>query len=231
MKKNNQRSIYIMFTLALIQLFSITTYAEKIKVKKVKGNQAIVESSTPLEEGQSYEINTDPISQDVDYKSSVPKSRANSFTLGMKFDFLKSSSLQSTNFSVQSRYGWNFSNLEFGILADASSADSGAGATTTLLGGGYFDYNLVINRDPKQIIYGPFILLALGTTTYPSSGTGGSSNTMQTNLGGFLSYFIGAGSTAALRGELFGIYQQVNTSTSQNTVTGAGFRGLLVFYF
>lgn len=219
--------------IAILFFFTISmpTQAEVIKVKKIKGNQAIIETEIPLVEGQTYELVNELVSQDVDYKSNVFKSRGNSVTLGAQLDFLRSSNYQSNNYSLQGRYGWNFSNLEIGAMANLQSTDVGAGATTTILGGGYFDYNLIANRDPKKTIYGAFTLLGVGSTSYPSASTsGGSSTSLQINIGGFLSYFIGETSTA-LRSELYGIYEQVSTTATQSTLTGFGARALIVFYF
>lgn len=220
----------LIMMLVLIILSPNLAFAEKITVKKTKGNQSIIESSSPLEEGQTYEVSSEKVSQDVDYKSNILKSRANSLTLGSSFDYLKSDTIQNSNFSLQIRYGWNFSTLEVGALLETTARDQGTGSTVSVVAGGYLDYNLVPNREPKKIIYGPFLLTSFGSTTYPSSGTGGSSTSLNVNMGGFLSYFIGESSTA-LRAEAFGIYQQVNTTALQSSLTGAGFRGLLVFYF
>lgn len=231
MKNITQNCSLLTATLLFFTLPYDNALAEKMLVKKIKGNQAIIETATPLEEGQTYELSTESVSQDVDYKSNVFSSRRNSLTLGGQFDFLRSDTYQSSTTSLQVRYGWNFSNLEVGIFADATSTDVGAGATTAILGGGYFDYNLIPNRDPQKLIYGGFAILGFGSTSYPSGSTaGGSSTTLQTNLGGFISYFIGTTSTA-LRGEVYGTYQQVNTTAQQSTLTGFGTRGLLVFYF
>lgn len=230
MKNTIETHSYLIGFLLLFTLASGAAYAEKVTVKKVKGNQAIIETKTPLEEGQSYELVSESVSQDVDYKSNVFSSRGNSLTIGGQFDFLKANQFQSNTFSLHGRYGWNFSSIEVGVIADATSTDVGAGATTTILAGGYLDYNLVPNRDPKKVIYGPFVLLGMGSTSYPSGTAGGSSTTLNGNLGAFVSYFIGTTSTA-LRGEVYGVYQQVNTTALQSTVVGAGLRGLLVFYF
>ena len=205
-------------------------YAEKITVKKVKGTQALVETTTELVEGQTYELAVQPISEEVDYKQSVLKPRNNSLTLGTSFDFIKSELLSDSRFDFQARYGWSFSTLEFGVLVKLSSSDQGAGATNSFLGGGYFDYNLVNNRDPRNFIYGPFVLVATGSTQYPNATTGGSSTKLESNLGGFITYFL-AKSNTAIRGEAYYNYQQINTTAQQNSVAGFGFRGLLLFYF
>lgn len=217
--------LVLLFTFGPEQAFSQT-----VKVRRVKGKNAIIESSVPLEEGQTYQLQPESISEDVDYTASVSRSRDNSLTLGAQFDFLKSDTLESTNLNLQTRYGWNFTSFEIGGLLGVDMADAGNGATTTILAGGYVDYNLVANRDPNRTIYGPFVLAAFGSTQYPSSTAGGSSTLMQLNAGGFLSYFF-SGSSTALRGELYANYQQVNTNAAQSNVTGAGARALLVFYF
>ncbi len=227
---SNLTNLFSLPVLLLLMLIAEPVFAEKIKVKKIKGTQAVIETITPLEEGQTYELVTEPLSQDVDYKSSILLSRRNSLTLGGQLDFLRSDSTQQNRFSLQARYGWNFSTLEVGVFTEATSLDVGAGDTTTILGGGYFDYNLIPNRDPKKMIYGAFALLGIGSTSYPSSTAGGSVSTLQSNFGGFVSYFVGA-STTALRGEFYGTYQQVNTTVQQSALTGLGGRGLLIFYF
>jgi hypothetical protein len=211
--------------------FTYSAYADQIKVKKVKGNSAVVESDVVLEEGKTYDLVMTPVADNVDYKSNSIKVRKNSFSFGTDFEAVRSDLSQNTALNLQFRYGWNFANLEVGVSGLISTRDQGAGSTNSFLAGGYFDYNLVPNRDPKEMIYGPFILLASGSTQYPSSSTsGGSSTKIETNVGGFLTYFLGQ-STTALRGEVFYDYQQINTTAQQNSVGGAGLRGLLVFYF
>lgn len=218
------------FIFVLSLMAAATAQAEKVKVKKVKGNSAVIETTSPLEEGQTYELVQENVAQEVDYKGVAMKSRSNSLTFGTSFEYIKSDLLQSTDFRFQARYGWNFSSLEVGLLAELHNADLGAGSTTTFLGGGYFDYNIVSNRDPRDLVYGPFVLVATGSTQYPSSATGGSSTKLVANLGGFITYFMGNSSTA-LRFEGFYNYQQINTTAVQNAVSGAGLRGLLVFYY
>lgn len=226
MRNSARFSAFSVFIISFLLSLS-PALAEKIKVRKVKGNNAIVESSLPLEEGQTYELLTEPISDEVDFKSGVVKSRSNALSFGAKFGYLKSDTTETTSFSLQTRYGWNFSTIEIGLLAEADSIDTGAGATTTYLGGGYFDYNLVANRDPRQLIYGAFVLAGFGSTKVPS---GSANNKIEANAGAFISYFI-SDTTTALRTELFGVYQQQNTSTANVNITGVGSRLLLAFYF
>lgn len=231
MKNRNQSHISLIISLLALCCLPSLAYAEKFKVTKIKGTRAIIETNAILLEGETYEIITDEsISQNVDYKSNAIKPRNNSITLGGELNLLKTDSFQSNSYSMQLRYGWSFTNLEIGTLLNITSLDVGAGATTSLLAGGYYDHNFVTNREPRRSVYGIFTMLGFGSTSYPSSSGGGSSSVIQLNGGGFLTYFIGNSSTA-LRGEAYAVYQQVNTRTSQSGLLGVGARGLLVLYF
>jgi len=213
--------------LVLFVLFPNTAHAQKFKVKKVKGRSALIESSVPLEEGQTYDLQSDVVSTDVNYSNLGFKSRQNSFSVGFSLGYLKGDSVQNALYDIQGRYGWNFSYIEFGVVGSLNSIDRGAGATTTISGGGYFDYNLVTNRDSKNLIYGPFALATIGTIQYAA---GGSANTIDLNAGGFITYFF-AQSSAALRVEAYADLQQVSASVGQTNLTGVGSRGLITVYF
>ena len=224
----SSKAAITIFTLVLCVAFPAS--AQKIKVKKTKGRTAIIESSVPLEEGQVYDLATEAISQDVDYKHAGLKSRQNFLAIGGSFFSLKGDDYQRNFVSLQGRYGWNFTSIGFGIVGEGASDDLGAGATNAFSGGGFFDYNLVPNRDLKNLVYGAFSLIAFGTRQFPAAGGGGSATTLDLNLGGFLNWYLFATSTA-LRFEGFFDYQQISTTAKQTNVTGFGSRALLLFYF
>ncbi len=211
---------------AINLFFSTQAFAQKITVKKMKGRTALVESSVPLEEGKTYDLQDSPITAEVNYAAQGLKSRRNSLTLGMNFSSFSSDNIQMTNFSLQGRYGWNFSYLEFGVLSQVGYLDDGGGAKTDFLAGGYFDYNLLTNRDGRNFIYGPFALVLIGSVQKK----GGSANLIDFNGGGFFSYFPNKGLTA-FRLEAYADYQQITASTTATTVLGAGGRALILFYF
>lgn len=221
------RLLPLIILVALTLGFSSNGLAQKIKIKKVKGLTALIETSVPLEEGQTYDLQTGPISADVNYSQTGFKSRKNSLTVGIDMSALRGDNISETRFAAQGRYGWNFSTLELGALGEISSLDVGAGSTTSFTLGSYADYNLGANRDGKSVVYGPFGLLAFGSRQFTG---GGSTNLFTINTGGFLSYFIGQGSTA-LRVEAFLDYRQISASNGQTALTGIGSRGLLIFYF
>lgn len=206
--------------------FSSQSLAQKITIKKIKGLSAIIESSIPLEEGQSYDLQTSPISSDVNYSAQGFKSRKNSVTLGVNFSTFNSDSVQNTYFSFQGRYGWNFSFLEFGLVGQGNYSDDGSGAKTDFAIGGYFDYNLITNRDLKSVIYGPFTLITIGSTQKK----GGAASIIDANVGGFISYFPNKGATAFRIEAMLDDQQIISTSSSTNIV-GFGGRALILYYF
>ncbi len=204
----------------------MSALAQKITVKKIKGLTALIETTTPLEEGQTYDLQVSSISTDVNYSAQGFKSRQHSLTFGINFSTFSAENLQNTVFNFQARYGWNFSVLEFGLLTQVSYLDEGAGAKTDFAAGGYFDYNLITNRDSRTFIYGPFGLISIGSTQKK----GGSANLIDVNAGGFISFFPSNGSTA-FRLEAFADQQQISSATASTNLLGFGGRGLIILYF
>ncbi len=224
--KNSTLLPFLIVTFLFIEI----SFAQKITVKKTKGRNAIIESSIPLEEGEVYDLQTATISESPNYQSKGLKSRQNSLMLGGNFVSQRGTDYQKNAGALHARYGWNFTQLEFGAAVDMTSVDLGAGATTDFLLGGYFDYNLISNRDPRPFVYGPFAFAGFGSVQSPASRGGGSASIVSINGGGFLTWYL-AGTSTALRGEAYLDIQQINTSTRQTDVTGFGSRGFLVFYF
>jgi hypothetical protein len=220
-------SLAVVVCFSALLAFPQFALAQKFKVKKVKGNSALIESAVPLEEGKTYELKNEEISSDVNYSDIGFKSRQNAFSLGFNTSYIKGDTQQLTSYNIQARYGWNFSHVEFGTVGQVSFIDHGAGGTTDFSAGGYFDYNLVTNRDSKSLIYGPFVLATIGSL---QSTGGANANIIDVNGGGFLSWFL-TNSSAALRVEAFGDYQQVSSSAAQTSLTGFGMRGLISVYF
>jgi len=223
------RNLFTLFAIISV-LCASESFGQKIKVKKTRGNQSVIESSIPLEEGQVYDLAVEPLSQNVDYKATGLRSRQNSFSIGGSVFSLRGDEYQRNSIALQGRYGWNFSMLEFGAVAGFTSEDLGAGATSEFSGGGYFDYNLVPNRDTKSLVYGVVGLLTFGSRQFPAASGGGSATTLDLNAGAFVSWFLNS-SSMALRAEGFFDYQQISTTAKQTNVTGFGSRALMVFYF
>lgn len=224
-------TLFIRFTFVIMSFIFIAPSignTAKIKVLKIKGNSALIESSEPLTPGESYFLQEEPLSQKVSFNQAPGfKSRKNSIMLGGSFTTLKSDTVQDTRAALQGRYGWNFVNLEAGLIFEAEMINTGPGAITDLLGGGYFDYNLVPNRDPHSLIYG---LLGLASGGVKLFADGGSTNLLKLDLGAFSTWFL-KDSSAAIRLEAFAGYQQVDSANAQTSLLGGGLRGFFVYYF
>ena len=216
----------IFFTFIILMSFE-STFATTIKVKKVKGKQAIIESSGTLKEGETYEVSgNDELS--IDSPQSLNKQdRKNSLNLGVNFTSIKSGSTQEVSYDLSGLYGWNAQNMEFGPTFSYASSDVGAGATSTLLIGGFFDYNLVNNKFPEQIIYGPTAAASMGQIQFANSS---SASLMNLEAGFCVKYFLFK-LPVALRGELNYAIKQVSTSGAKSDLSGFVGRGYLSFYF
>jgi len=196
-----------------------------ITVKKIKGHQAIVETTADLEVGQTYELNNANIS--VDSILSKPQSRQNSIHLGAQIQTLTGSTVQEQRLLISGRYGWNFEKIETGPTLIYQSLDLGSGADIDFFAGGYVDYNLQKNKAPNAYIWGPTFNSELGTKQFKS---GGSASLFNFELGGFLTWFLAETSTA-LRIQGGYHYQKVATTILDTTLTGFNSKAYLVFYY
>ena len=79
MKYQNQFVVLV----GLILSFSIPTFASQFKVRKVKGNQAIIETTAPLNEGEVYDILPQKIAIDP-FDSKKYQSRSRLINLGLE---------------------------------------------------------------------------------------------------------------------------------------------------
>lgn len=216
-------------TKIFILIFALTSsqalQASSITVKKAKGKQAIVESSAVLEEGQTYELQSDVIA--IDAYSTKSQSRRNSFQIGAQFQSSTGSSAQENRISVDGRYGWNFEIFEVGPTLSFNSVDLGAGAESDFFAGGYADYNVQKNRAPVEFIFGPTVSMEFGSKQLKS---GGSASLFNANIGGFLTWYLNQ-STVALRTEAGFQSRKIATTTTDSTLTGFSSKLFLVFYF
>lgn len=216
-------SFFITFTIT-----PLSWSAESFTVKKTKGRQAVIESSTPLVEGETYIIQTSKqsglISEDVSYPRSN-RSRENSFSAGINSSFFKADKLQEHQIDIEGRYGWNFGDYEVGPLLHIALLDEGAGFNTDFHVGGYFDYNIVPNVGRAEIIYG---LTAQGFGGNREFTNGSSSQIFAMGAGGFLSWYL-MGSTTALRFE--GLVESKKIATSTASSSAVGFAGKMLFAF
>ncbi len=207
-------------------LFTSTSLAATITIKKVKGNSAVIEMSSPLEAGKTYNLESDALTLQTDYSNQF-KSRLNSISLGLDVNLMSGNKVTDNTAAFKGRYGWNHRNFEFGPLVSVEVYDKGFGTNTDYMIGGYFDYNSIDNKAPRDLIYGPTVQLFLGNRSFDS---GGSAQITQGNLGGFMTWFIN-GSPVALRTEATYLYRRVNSSTSETTLSGVTAQMYLMYYY
>lgn len=223
--------IYNRLILSFFTAFTITSLshaAESFTVKKTKGRQAVIESSIPLVEGETYIIQTSKqsglISEDVTYPRSN-RSRENSFSAGINSSFFKADNLQEHQIDIEGRYGWNFGDYEVGPLLHIGLLDEGAGFNTDFYVGGYFDYNITPNVGREEMVYGVTAQAYGGNREFTN---GASSQVLAMGAGGFLSWYL-MGSTTALRFE--GLVQSKKIATSTTSASAIGFVGNMIFAF
>jgi len=217
----------VSFLLTSLFFLGTSLHAEEIKVIKVKGRQAIIQSQIPLEEGQTYTIDGGAISQNPNYAGSFTQIRKNSLSLGLNLYSIKGDTVQENAIDFKGLFGWNFDFFEFGPMLSYKSLDVGAGATQTVTGGAYFDFNIERNKAPQSFLIGPTASASFGVRNFPS---GGSANILGFDIGGFLKWFLFNSSTA-LRFDLTYRYQKISSPTAEVAVSGFATTGYLSFYF
>ena len=200
--------------------------ASTITVKKIKGRSAVIEMSSPLEVGKTYNLESETLTLTTDYSTQF-KSRINSVSLGFDLNMINASKVVDNSASFKGRYGWNHYSIEFGPVINIELYDKGFGTNTDYLIGGYFDYNAIENKAPQNLIYGPTVQLLVGNRNYD---TGGSAQVTQGELGGFVTWFLN-GSSIALRNEASYLYRRVNSSSTETTLSGFNAQIFLIYYF
>lgn len=233
MLKKHENSIImkimpLLLFFSLISIYNSTLYAEgSIKVKKAKGKSAIIESSYPLQVGESYNLESAPISETPQYNFSS-HSKSNSLSITGSISAKKADNLRENQLTLETRYGWNAIQYEYGPIFLLSMIDEGGGFNSEFHLGGFFDYNLVPNRAKDQLIFGLTTQALIGNRN--SQASGGNSQILTFYGGGFLSYFL-FNTTTALRTELNVLARKISTDKSSTTVKGVQGKLLLSFYF
>jgi hypothetical protein len=227
MTKHPRTSTRLWSTLILaFMILPLSSQATTITIKKVKGNSAVIEMSSPLEAGKTYNLEADALTLQTDYSSQF-KSRSNSVSLGLDVNLVSGNKVVDNTAAFKMRYGWNHRSFEFGPIVNIEIYDKGFGTNTDYLFGGYYDYNYNDNKAPRDLVYGPTLQLLLGNRSFD---IGGSAQISQAQLGGFLTWFIN-GSPVALRTEATYLYRRVNASAAETTLSGFTTQMYLMYYF
>lgn len=221
------KKMLLLLTLPLL-LSSHDAFAQKIKVKRVKGKQAVVEfSGGYLQTGQVYELAPDEYSEG----SSAGGSRKYVVSLAASLTSTKDDGPNSENVTVLNlltRFGWNLGHIELGPLFNYSSSSQTNGTVSSLTIGGFADYNLLSNAPGEAFLYGVGGYLSMGQH---DPGTGAKNDLMNLFAGPFVKWFPGGGNFA-FRGDLGFIYQKISTSTSGD-ITSSGLEssiGIIAYF-
>jgi hypothetical protein len=199
----------------------------KIKIKKIKGQAALVNFSGELVEGQTYVLAPANSSKQESDRSS----RAHRVGLSFELDSFKTktSTLEynPSYMNIYFDYGWNSGTHEGGPIVGYRSENNGFGGTTaTVIVGAFYDYNFTPNVDV------PYLFGAGGKLTYSNisaSSTSSSDTVIYPNI--FWKWFA-FGNTGAIRADVGYHYESGRTSSSTDlTVTGFKSTAALVLYY
>lgn len=216
----------LLLTLPLL-LSSTNAFAQKIKVKRVKGKQAVVEfSGGHLQTGQVYELASDEYSD----SSSSGGSRKYVINLSASLSSTKDDGPSAENVTaleLKTRFGWNLGHIELGpVFTLKSEAKSTNSSLITI--GGFADYNLLSNSPGEAFLYGVGGYLSMGQE---DRGAGSKNDLMNLFAGPFVKWFPGGGNFA-FRGDLGFIYQKVSTGTGGD-LTNSGLEssiGIIAYF-
>lgn len=215
-----------MSALFIVFLLSLQSNAVSFTVKKTKGNQAIIESSSELEDGKTYQIGEADFTMDDSTKVNE-RSRYNSISFGANMQFLSGSNYQDNAFAIAGRYGWNHQVFEFGPEFKINGEDKGFGYTINYAFGAYFDYNFIPNKYPTQMHYGFTTAIDIGSTQLAA---GGNTPVYQFFAGGFLTWYVN-NTPVAIRTELDYSVKKITSSQSDTTIGGFIGQMYLQYYF
>ncbi|MFV8258026.1 hypothetical protein ACNQKP_09475 [Bdellovibrio bacteriovorus] len=216
------------FLLILLLAFSSSAFAQKIKVRKVKGSQAIIDfSGGSLAPGQVYELAPDEFG-DTTMSQSMRR-----YLIAVSFDLTNTKSdaagaSNETDIAISGRFGWNYATYEFGPLASYAADATGSLTSTLFKFGGWADYNMIANTPGEIFIYGLGGLFDIGQL---DNGAGSKRDIMEFFAGPFVKWFP-TGSNVGFRLDGGYVYQkQSGGVASDNVVSGLAMQAGLMGYF
>lgn len=213
------------FLFVALFAFSSWCFAQKIKVQKVKGNQAIVEfSGGTLQSGQVYELTSE------DFSESAPSpSRKYLVNLDMSLFNTKSDAVgakSETSYVFSGKLGWNLGSIEVGPSA-AYSHSSGSVTMSNFSVGGFADYNLIANTPGEIFIYG-----VGGTSSFGQlDADGRTMDILYASVGPFVKWFPTGGSNGFRVDAGYSYQKTSGGTTGDTTTTGLGITVGVSSYF
>lgn len=132
----------------------LQSWAQSFTVKKAKGKQALVEvHEGTLQPGQTYSLRGSG--------STSGRSDRSHFVgiSGLEYNFSSdsresnSAKTSSTNFGLSLNGGWNLGSFEFGPTLGFQTSSGSGTTSSSLSGGGFFDFNFTPNLPGQSSIF------------------------------------------------------------------------------
>ncbi len=203
---------------------SFSLAAEKAVIQQMKGRRAIVqfEKDIPFSVGQKIYLNSDDGSEyGVSTVGRNPMVRKNSVSLAATFRTTETKPNPTNYYSISGRYGWNLERYELGPMGTYTLNKVGSSESTSMLFGGFFDFNMIPNKPGEDIIWG-----AYGEANFGTAKTGNvSSNLTTATGGGFVKWFVFSPMLAA-RVNIFYSYNILDRASSTSTTKNYSASGL-----
>ncbi len=213
-----------------------TASAQQAKVVKVQGKKAIVQFPDDARPrvGQIIELGGADGVVSMGGSSSGSTGGRNMIIGGSaELSSLTPSGASSsgTTLSLDARYGWNKSEMEYGAIGRVDYYSTTAISRRALEVGGFFDYNLVPNVAGTEMIYGGAATAKFGSLASSAGGVEITGTLMTLEVGGQLKWFP-LGHAVAIRGDLLYRIESVS-DTVKGMAGGSGLvaKGGLYVYF
>ncbi len=216
--------------LILVIPFAVPANSTRIKVKKVKGQMAVVQFQGKMVEGENYLlVSADALESDL--KTGPRKHR-----LGVSYSFAslktKTSSVEynPSEITINADFGWNHETYELGPVLGYSSVSTGFGGSTTYLTvGGFWDYNFTENKEPVAYLFGAGLRFTYVNVAPASGASGLYTMVFYPNL--FWKWWAFGHSTAFKADLGYDIESGKDSASSSVSTTGIKSTAALLFYF
>ena len=234
--ENQLGRIVVSLTILVLTLLPTSqSFGQQAKVIKVKGKQAIVAFPDGMAPQVGQLLNISDGSNDVSMKAPSAGSRGHQIGFLADISMVSSSTngQSATNTSLSAtnlKYGWNQGIMEYGPTGVLSYSTGGGQTSTTIGGGGFFDYNLVPNKIGNDFVWGFGGSAGISQT---SVSNGFSTSTTAYDLfGGAQAKYFPFGNSIAVRADAGLDYSSSSTSPGfTSTSVGLHVKGGLSAYF
>lgn len=190
--------------------FSSIASAQQAKVVKVSGKKAIVQFPDDARPrvGQIIDLSGGGGESSAGGSDSRAMVIGGSAALSSLTTSQGSNSASETGLSVNARYGWNASDMEYGGLGGLTYSSGATDSDRVLEAGGFFDYNLVANTPGTELVYGLGAEGTFGSISQTRGSMERTGSALTLRGGGQVKWFP-LGNSVAIRGDAtYQLYNQ-----------------------